>query len=108
MIVAKGRFQNAGRDVATSRGRGQNELGSVYGIDRTIVGDFGLASEHSGHGAVRGMVQSRNRPDGSRTECGMCAFECDVWVRVRNPWFALFKLTNYNTNSSITFHILVL
>jgi len=29
-------------------------------------------------------------------------------TRVRNPWFALFELTNYNTNSSITLRLLVL
>ena len=29
-------------------------------------------------------------------------------TRVRNPWLALFELTNHNTSSSITLHILVL
>ena len=29
-------------------------------------------------------------------------------ARVRNPWLALFELTNHNTSSSITIHVLVL
>jgi len=31
-----------------------------------------------------------------------------VASRVRNRWFALFELTNHNTSSGITLHILVL
>ena len=29
-------------------------------------------------------------------------------ARVRNPWLALFELTNHNPSSSITLHILVM